>query len=160
MSHDNQILASQDSDASAKNPLPRPLPDYRERGLSVRLATMDDLPFVDALQKRHSKQLGFFPRAQMEGYIRNGWMVIAEEVRDQKSEISLTSDLRPLTSGIPLGYCAFRDRYLKRDELGVIYQLCIEPNVQRKLIGAMLVKAVFERSAYGCDCIAAGARRI
>jgi hypothetical protein len=43
-----------------------------------------------------------------------------------------------------------RDRYLKRDELGVIYQLCVAPGHQRGLIGASLVKAVFERSAYGC----------
>jgi hypothetical protein len=43
-----------------------------------------------------------------------------------------------------------RDRYLKRDELGVIYQLCVSPGKQRRLIGAALIKAVFERSAYGC----------
>jgi hypothetical protein len=29
-----------------------------------------DLPFLDGLQKQHSKALGFFPRAQMEGYSR------------------------------------------------------------------------------------------
>ena len=50
----------------------------------------------------------------------------------------------------PLGYVISRDRYLKRDELGVIYQLCVAPGHQRGLIGASLVKAVFERSAYGC----------
>jgi GNAT superfamily N-acetyltransferase len=54
------------------------------------------------------------------------------------------------TMHAPLGYCASRDRYLKRDELGVIYQLCVAPGVQRKLVGASLIKAVFERSAYGC----------
>jgi hypothetical protein len=57
------------------------------------------------------------------------------------------------------GTCASRDRYLKRDELGVIYQLCVVPGHQRGLIGASLIKAVFERSAYGCRSIAAGARR-
>jgi len=49
-----------------------------------------------------------------------------------------------------VGYIIARDRYLKRDELGVIYQLCVAPGAQRKLIGASLVKAVFDRSAYGC----------
>ncbi|HEV2293866.1 MAG TPA: GNAT family N-acetyltransferase [Tepidisphaeraceae bacterium] len=49
-----------------------------------------------------------------------------------------------------MGYIISRDRYLKRDELGVVYQLCVAPNVQRKLVGASLLKAVFEGAAYGC----------
>jgi GNAT superfamily N-acetyltransferase len=102
--------------------------------IDVRVATMDDLPFLDSLQKQHSKALGFFPRAQMEGYIANQWILIAEDAATKQ----------------PVGYCASRDRYLKRDELGVIYQLCVAPGDQRKLVGASLIKAVFERSAYGC----------
>jgi hypothetical protein len=39
---------------------------------------------------------------------------------------------------------------LKRDELGVIYQLNVVPGAQRKLVGASLIQAVFDRSAYGC----------
>src|SRR5688500_16776608 len=95
---------------------------------------MQDLPFFDGLQKQHSKQLGFFPRAQMEGYVENQWVLIAEDAATNQ----------------PLGYCSSRDRYLKRDELGVIYQLCVVPCDQRKLVGASLIKTVFERSAYGC----------
>jgi hypothetical protein len=49
-----------------------------------------------------------------------------------------------------LGYCASRDRYLKRDELGVVYQLCVTPGAQRGLIGATLIRDVFHRAAYGC----------
>src|SRR5688572_24441995 len=55
-----------------------------------------------------------------------------------------------LSSPTPLGYLISRDRYLKRDELGVIYQLCVVNTVQRKLIGAALIKEALERSAYGC----------
>ncbi|HEV2296750.1 MAG TPA: GNAT family N-acetyltransferase [Tepidisphaeraceae bacterium] len=102
--------------------------------IAIRTATMDDLPFLDELQKQHSKALGFFPRAQMEGYVENGWVLIAEDAATKQR----------------LGYCASRDRYLKRDELGVIYQLCVAPGQQRGLIGATLVKEVFERAAYGC----------
>ena len=102
--------------------------------ISIRAATMDDLPFLDALQKQHNKALGFFPRAQMEGYVRNQWVLIAEDS----------------TTRQPLGYCASRDRYLKRDELGVVYQLCVSPGEQRKLVGAALIQSVFARSAYGC----------
>jgi GNAT superfamily N-acetyltransferase len=102
--------------------------------IATRLAEMRDLPFLDGLQKKHSKQLGFFPKAQMEGYVRNQWVLIAEDAATKQ----------------PLGYCASRDRYLKRDELGVIYQLCVAPGHQRGLIGATLIKSVFERAAYGC----------
>ena len=102
--------------------------------VSTRVATTDDLPFLDGLQKQHHKALGFFPRAQMEGYVRNGWVLIAQDVATRN----------------PVGYCASRDRYLKRDELGVIYQLCVVPGEQRKLVGASLLRAVFGRSPYGC----------
>src|SRR3954466_5442661 len=100
--------------------------------ISIRLATMDDLPFLDSLQKQHNKALGFFPRAQMEGYIRNQWVLVAEDAATRRV----------------IGYVASRDRYLKRDELGVVYQLCVERGAQRKLVGAALVREVFERSAY------------
>src|SRR4051794_5570891 len=76
--------------------------------ITIRPAVLSDLPFIDALQKKHGKQLGFFPRAQMEGYINNGWMLIAEDASSREM----------------LGYCASRDRYQKRDELGAIFQLC------------------------------------
>lgn len=102
--------------------------------MRVRLATMDDVAFMDQLQKKYNRQLGFFPRGQLEGYVAGGWVLIAEDA----------------TTGERLGFCASRDRYLKRDELGIFYLLCVVPGVQRKFIGASLIKAVFERSAYGC----------
>src|SRR3954466_6440818 len=110
--------------------LPAALPQPRVP-IAIRVATLADLPAIDALQKKHSKQLGFFPRAQMEGYLRNQWVLIAEE------------------NGRAIGYIASRDRYQKRDELGAIFQLCVDPAAQRKLVAAMLLKEVFERSAYG-----------
>src|SRR4051812_30227340 len=94
--------------------------------ISVRPATLDDLPWLDTLQKQHSKQLGYFPTQQFEGYIKMNGVLIAEN------------------GATRLGYCISRDRYLKRDELGVIYQLCVAPTEQRKLIGAALVQAAFE----------------
>jgi hypothetical protein len=75
--------------------------------ISIRLATMEDFPAIDAIQKVYHKQLGFFPRAQMEGiHQAGGWMVVAE---DEGRKV--------------VGYCASRDRYLKRDELGAIFQI-------------------------------------
>ena len=124
--------------------------------ITVRPATMDDIPFIDSLQKQNSKQLGFFRRAQLEGYIRNGWTVIAEQVEPQRHGGTEalsgceSASVSPCLRGEPLGYCFSRDRYQKRDELGVIYQLCVVKGVQRKLVGASLIKHVFESSSYGC----------
>lgn len=50
---------------------------------------------------------------------------------------------------MPLGYCVYKDKYLKREELGIVYQLNVTPGKQRGLIGASLVKAAFERCPYG-----------
>jgi hypothetical protein len=131
--HDQQILAA---DCNRGLALPEP-----RVAISIRLATMEDIPSLDALQKKHGKALGFFPRAQMEGYVRNEWVLIAQEGPHP----------HPLPAGEGvIGYIASRDRYLKRDELGIIYQLCVSPGVQRKLVGAALVREVFARSAYGC----------
>jgi ribosomal protein S18 acetylase RimI-like enzyme len=109
--------------------LPVPIPKVP---VSVREATLDDVPFLDALQKKHGDALGYFPTKQFEGYIAMGAVLVAED------------------GGTPIGYCISRDRYLKRDELGVIYQLCVSPGRRRGLVGAALVREVFARSAYGC----------
>jgi ribosomal protein S18 acetylase RimI-like enzyme len=100
--------------------------------IAIRVATLADLPALDALQKPHVKALGYFPTQQFEGYLKMGAVLVAE------------------VDAAPVGYVIARDRYLKRDELGVIYQLCVAPGAQRKLVGATLVKEVFARSAYGC----------
>src|SRR5688572_4816014 len=106
-------------------PIPRP-------DVSFRVATLADLPFLDSLQKKHSKALGFMKTKQFEGYLQMGAVLIAES--DAKT----------------VGYCIWRDRYKHRDELGVIFQLCVADGEQRKFVGAALVREVFARSAYGC----------
>jgi hypothetical protein len=116
--------------ASPQHPI-IPAPQHQ---ITTRLAETRDLPFLDQLQKQNSKALGFFPRAQMKGYVQNQWVLIAEDAATKQ----------------PLGYCASRDRYLKRDELGVVYQLCVAAGHQRGLIGATLIRDVFARAAYGC----------
>src|SRR5688500_4767410 len=101
---------------------------------------MQDLPFLDSLQKRHNKSLGYFPTKQFEGYIAMGAVLVADEGPSTSSG----------RSAAPVGYIISRDRYLKRDELGVIYQLCVAAGARRKLVGAALVREAFRRSAYGC----------
>ncbi len=123
--------------------------------IAIRTATMADLPFMDGLQKKHNKALGYFPTKQFEGYVATGGVLVAEATGLPTADLRLPNELNvncksPLENRQCLGYIISRDRYLKRDELGVIYQLCVVPGFQRGLIGASLVKAVFERSAYGC----------
>ena len=50
----------------------------------------------------------------------------------------------------PTGYVIATDRYFKRDDVGIVYQMNVVPGRQRGLVGATLLKAVFDRAAYGC----------
>jgi N-acetylglutamate synthase-like GNAT family acetyltransferase len=101
--------------------------------VSVREATMNDLPFIDRLQKANTYRVGFLPGKQLEDHVAKHAVLIAED-----------------ESNHALGYCIAKDRYLRRDDLGVIYQLNVTPMRQRHLIGATLIKAAFDRAAYGC----------
>jgi hypothetical protein len=56
---------------------------------------------------------------------------------------------RPLHT-IPVGYLIGNDQYFKRDDVGIIYQMNVLPEYRRSLVAASLLKAQFERSAYGC----------
>ena len=106
--------------------------------VSVRPATMQDAPFIDYLQKMHSHMVGWMPGKQLESYINGEHVMIAEELAQNGS------------GAVPMGYCIARDQYMKRDDVGIIYQLNVIPLRQRHLIGAMLIKATFDRAAYGC----------
>jgi hypothetical protein len=105
--------------------------------ISIRPAVLSDVPFMDSLQKMHTKMVGFMPTAQFEGNIKANRVLIAEEIADNGARE-------------PIGYCLGADRYFKHDDVGIIYQMNVKPGRQRSLVGAMLLKAQFERSAYGC----------
>ena len=101
--------------------------------VSIRLAVAGDYAFIDRLQSMHSKALGFMPKKQLEGKIALGHVLIAED-----------------ETHLPIGYVMSQDRYFKRDDVGIVYQLNVAPGKQRHLVGATLLKAVFDRAAYGC----------
>ena len=101
--------------------------------MTVRPAIAPDVPFIDHLQKMHSHMVGWMPGKQLEGKISAGHVLIGE---DEKKT--------------PVGYVISQDQYMGRDDVGVIYQLNVAPLQQRNLIGATLIKSVFERAAYGC----------
>jgi N-acetylglutamate synthase-like GNAT family acetyltransferase len=101
--------------------------------LSVRVATLGDVPFIDRLQKMHSKQVGFMKTKAIEGKIAAGHVIVATDALGER-----------------VGYCMGTDRYFKRDDVGIIYQLNVMPGAQRGFVGATLLRAMFERAAYGC----------
>lgn len=140
------------------NPQPMPLPSL---SITIRAGVMADLPFMDELQKMHTKQVGWMPTKQLEGKIRANHVLIAEVARDEETERrrdevggdrvhSVSSSLGLSVSSARLGYLIATDQYFKRDDVGIIYQINVAPVAQRGLIGASLLKAQFERSAYGC----------
>ena len=104
-----------------------PLPG-RAGGVELRAATARDIPFVDALQKKASRSLGFMTRGTLEGKVALGEVLIAEAV-----------------GGAAVGYIIGSDRYYKREDVGVIYQVNVMPGHRRGLVGAALVRGMFER---------------
>src|SRR5689334_12951022 len=109
-----------------------PLPGPRGGAIAIRQAVPGDEKFIDFLQREATRAVGWFPMKQLEAYVRQGHVLIASQ------------------NGGPVGYCIARDRYFKRDDCGIIYQLNIRQEHRRGLAGATLIKAVFDRAAYGC----------
>ena len=101
--------------------------------IRVRPGTLSDVAFMDGLQKLHTRQVGWMPTKQFEGKVKLGHVLIAED-----------------DAARPVGYCIGNDQYFKRDDVGIIYQMNIAPGSQRGFVGATLLKAMFERSAWGC----------
>ncbi len=133
---------------------PTPLPQV---DITIRPGTMDDVPFLDALQKKTTKQVGWMPTKQFEGKVAAGHVLIAEKNSPQRHgehgdqlDDSGRSPCAPCLRGEQLGYLIGNDQYFKRDDVGIIYQINVVPEMRRSLVAASLLKAQFERSAYGC----------
>ena len=60
---------SQHAARSTQHQLPIPIP---KQSITIRPGTLADVPFLDALQKMHSKQVGWMPTKQFEGKIKLG----------------------------------------------------------------------------------------
>jgi hypothetical protein len=117
--------------------------------VTVRLATADDLPFVDSLQKMHGDRVGFLRMKALEGKLRAEQILIACQVPPVPS-LAEGGTAGGGTGGTPVGYVIAQDRYLKREDCGIVYQMNVMPGRQRGFVGATLLKAVFDRAAYGC----------
>src|SRR5688572_2521737 len=101
--------------------------------VSIREATPADIPFIDSLQKIHRDRVGFMATTWLDGKIAKREIIVAED-----------------SSGERVGYCMGVDKYSGREDVGIIHQLNVVPGKQRGFIGATLLRAMFERAAYGC----------
>jgi len=99
--------------------------------VAVRLATQDDFANIDALQKQESDGVGFQFEQAIRKRIEQGNVILAQ------------------VNGVFAGYCLGVDRYQKRSELGIIYQIAVVRKYRRSLVAATLLQAQFDKSAYG-----------
>jgi len=119
--------------------------------VNIRPGTLADIPFIDRLQKAQTREVGFLPTAALEGKIRLGEVLMAEQNEPRALATGFSPAQEPIAyaSG-SLGYLIAADRYFKRDEIGYITQINVLPEYRRSLVAAALVQAQFDRSAYGC----------
>ncbi len=148
----HEVNMTQHSELGTQNG-PAPLPSVN---ITIRPGVMSDIPFLDSLQKLHTKQVGWMPTKQFEGKIALGHVLIAEEIEPQRhggtearSNFESAS-VSPCLRGKSVGYVIGNDQYFKRDDVGIIYQMNVMPGRQRSFVGATLLKAMFDRAAYGC----------
>ncbi len=132
---------------------PIALPEARV-SITIRPATLDDLSFMDSLQKKTTKQVGWMPTKQFEGKIAAGHVLIAVAATPA-SPIRASDGIAGMgDAGVAatrrVGYLIGNDQYFKHDDVGIIYQMNVLPEYRRSLVAASLLKAQFERSAYGC----------
>ncbi len=141
---DFEIVSPQSTQAR-----PTSLPAIRGSagGVSIRPAVQDDFAFVDRMQKHHKGCLGFQYEQAIRTRIDKGQVLVAESGTGVSPVGSATHTGE---TPVPLGYIMGQDRYFKRDEVGLIIQLAVAPGSERRLIGAHLLRAQFDNSAYGC----------
>jgi len=107
--------------------------------ITIRPATDrgGDLAFIDELMKRHSGALGFASYTELQSHIEEGTALIAVE--------GAVNGI----GGTKIGYILYRDRYMKREDCGIVSQLVVDGEKRRGLVGAMLVRTMFERVPWG-----------
>ncbi len=137
-------------------------PSARGVDLRVRPATPGDFAFIDALQKQESDKVGFMYEQAIRKRIEEGNILIAEAIRVNSEQSTVNSGeegsavhcslgtVHSPAPPVPVGYCLGVDRYMKRGDVGIIYQMAVVPAYRRMNVAAALLQAQFEESAYGC----------
>ena len=114
-----------------------PVPRVSGHEIRVRPGDLNDLRDVDSLQKRQSAELGFLQRKALEGKVENRELLVAETV---------PTHCRPAKFA---GYVIGSDTYFKREEVGVVYQMAVEPAFRRMNVAGVLLQALFDSWPWG-----------
>lgn len=93
----------------------------------VRTAVEADLPYIDSLQAKHQRELGFLPRAALQGYIERHIVLLG------------------LLNGDPACYLLGRDTSRFDPLTAMIYQACVQYDARYKLLGSTLVARYIDR---------------
>ena len=80
------------------------LPPVPRLAVAIRAASVDDLPFIDALQRKHSAMVGWMPTKQLQRYIEQGNVLVAEERLAGAGEVENAEEASPVqgTGASPL----------------------------------------------------------
>lgn len=113
-------------------PVETPTP-ITEHGITyptqIRLATVEDLPYVIALSKKFSNQIGFLPRPAVEWYLANNRVTLA------------------LENGDPCGFLLGRTHHRWQRLQRPITQAAIALDAQRRHHGLALVQHVIQMAS-------------
>src|SRR3982751_5788863 len=84
--------------------------------VTVRVATPADLPFIDSLQKLHSKQVGWMPTKSLEQKVAAGAVLVAEQETRRQGDTETRSGDEPGASPcLPVSLSAFPRRVRDRE---------------------------------------------
>lgn len=162
--------------AHAPEVLPLPGADV---SFDIRPATVADIPWIDGLQKQSTRSLGFWSFEMLKGYLEKGnvWVAVAAEqgsgqgpvasdqtepTSDERVAVPDTGHSSPATGHSDpaqrrLGYCIAADKYFKREDTGIIYQMNIAPapgsgngpGGRRKYIASNFLQRVWDTWPWG-----------
>lgn len=135
--------------ADVENPVPLALPHgsplaaFDAHPGQIRTATLADLAFVDHLQKKFARAVGFLPKQAVEAYVEAG-------------HVRMTTE-----NGDPAGYILSKPHLVWQPLMRSITQACVAMDAQRRHHGlAMLAQIAAESRAAGLvaiqACCAAG----
>src|SRR3954466_5823139 len=76
-------------------PMNAPIIPIPRSPVTVRVAVPADLPFIDSLQKLHSKQVGWMPMKSLEQKVAAGQVLVAEEETRRQGDMETRSGEEP-----------------------------------------------------------------
>jgi len=100
--------------------------------LTLRPGTMNDLAWIDQMQRVHAGKLGFLWAKAIRKRLECGWVRVAID-----------------DHGTQFGFVMWGEGYSGRDDVTICYQLAVVPAHHRRLIGASLVRSWLDAVPFG-----------